>query len=798
MQRLTEDRMLLRTNRASSPRLRGVLQKSLLLLVSAAALMLSACGGNSSGGSQQNAQLSGNWQFTQPFDLQGGFLLQTNGSVTGQAVYSISNVQSGQTVVCNSGTATLIQGSITGQTVSLTFMAGSPTNNTTYALTGMLSTSPSGQTTITGDPNNSSSTVTTPSGSAPCGTAQANLSWSAASVPPLAGSITGSFHSGGLPAQNGGFGGEDFPVTGNFTQGPNIGAANATIAGILNFINPTSGLSDYPCVPSGTLFVNGQISGNTVILQLIGSDGSNAGQIGIPLALSGTSGSDGVASVVFDSTTNGYVLHTLPGPASNTFAYVVNTKACPGEGTVSTPGDIGYICLSLNSASACQEPITLSPGSLTFLPQLLGSAPTSQTITLTNNYGADLTGLSLGGFPQNLGTGGVGYSDFTGVPDFTEADTGTGDTCGVSIGQTFDLAKGASCTFTITFDPQESCPWLPTAFPPAKCPLPLPVALSVNNVPSVTHDPTFVVPITGLGQSLIQPSVPELDFGPWGVGEANPQSQMLTLTNTSPTSSVTILQSSSTPCKWSPGQTALPLPLTLSSYQSGVSGLQVVTNGVSYQANGSYNTIYYNCDADQLTNLPNFPIAGTTPNSCIGASGPVTLTPGASCGLQVTFEPQAVTYVNALDYFLELNTLQCSSPLFPGGATSDCELDAGRFPVEIKANPPSPLRMSPSAGLDFEAQPVGTLSNPLTMTLSNDATVANPQMVTFVGTIQASGKFSELDNCPATLAPGSSCTLTVTFKPSAVGFTSGVVTINYLLGGTIAVPQTVYLRGTGQ
>jgi hypothetical protein len=145
-----------------------------------------------------------------------------------------------------------------------------------------------------------------------------------------------------------------------------------------------------------------------------------------------------------------------------------------------------------------------------------------------------------------------------------------------------------------------------------------------------------------------------------------------------------------------------------------------------------------------------------------------------------------------LDFFLELNTVQCSNTV-----TSDCEIDSGRFPVELKANTPSSLRMSPGAGLDFGNQIVGKTSAPLTITLLNDPAVANPQTVTFVGKITAQGNYFETDDCPVTLALGSSCTLTVKFKPGVAAFLPGTLTINYT-PAPFGAPQFVYLRGTGQ
>src|SRR6185295_7671173 len=115
-----------------------------------------------------------------------------------------------------------------------------------------------------------------------------------------------------------GLGNQNFALTGFLTEGPNIGASNATLTGTLSFIDPVSLLSVYPCFDTAS--VNGQISGTTIILQIIGNDGLNIGQIG------GSVGS-GIGTVTFDSTTSGGVLHSIATPS-----YVVNTKSCSGVG----------------------------------------------------------------------------------------------------------------------------------------------------------------------------------------------------------------------------------------------------------------------------------------------------------------------------------------------------------------------------------------------------------------------------------------------------------------------------------
>lgn len=782
MQKLTrdpmnKDPMQCRTNPGSlAARLCGALERSLWLLSLACTIVLSACGGGTSSSMQPSATLSGNWQFSMTTTpdlvansgLQGGFVLQNNGSVSGAVVYS-NTVLSSLQGPCNSGSAPLT-GTISGQSgVTLTAIAGTQT----FVLTGTLSADGSMMT---------GTYILTPGTAAdgtPCGSGTAQtgaLPWSAKSVAPLTGSITGDFHSGS--GFSSGLSNQTFAVTGSLIQGQNIGASNATITGTLSFIDPTTLLSDYPCIPTGTVSVNGQISGNTVILQLIGDDGSSAGQIGT--AASQINNSNGAQPVTFDSTTNGYVLH------STGTGYVVNTKACPTNANVNAE-DGGYMCLALNSTTACQQPISLSPAFLTFSPQMLGSTtPTIQTITLTNTQpsgSAPLTGLMLSWVAASGSSSDTGQTDFTNLADFLEQDT-----CAVPAGSTFSLVPGQSCNITVSFAPQASCTWLPNqgGSPPAQCPLTLNASLTVSNVPSVDSDPSFTVPITGNGLSFLQPSVSELDFGAEALGEASlPQALYFTNYGATP---VQILPQATCANTIFGQSHPLPHPLVEGSH---VAGLQVVNN-LAQDTNNS--TIVYSCDFDTNTFLPNFQISADT---CTGTL----LQPQAACSLSIAFVPQSLaTYSSALDYFLELNTVQCTDPLnAPPSQTNPCELDGGRFPVELKANLTSPLRMSPSAGLDFGAVSVNTSSFAQTITLLNDPNLASPQTVTFVGKVVVSGSYSETDDCPFSLAPGTSCTLTLKFKPTAPGHAPGSLAINYTTNSNTSFQtQPVYLRGAGQ
>ncbi len=710
-------------------------------LLLAALAVLSACGGSSSPSQSAGpGSLAGNWQFAMasPSDdsfqggIQGGFLLQSTGNVTGAVTYSVSlpPQQGGTATLCSSGSGP-VSGTVSGQNVTLTVTAGIQT----FALSGTLSADGS---TIAG-------TYTSSDGKG-CGTAQTGLKWTATSVPPLTGTIQGNFHSALDPSLHN----QDFPVTGILTQGDNIGASNATVTGTLNF-------QSYPCL--STASVNGQISGNSVILQIIAANGLNVGQIGaVP-------GASNPSPVVFQTAAGG------GGPIlQGANGYGVTTKACPGG---ILDGDIGNVCIALGTSTSCTQPILLTPASLVFPLQQVGSAPTTQTITLTNTSGAALSGLTLSFNPQSGATSLFGLSDFDGLPNFSEQDN-----CANPPGSTFALTSQQSCIITISFSPQQSCPWLPSTAlggePPSLCPHAMVATLTVTSPTSTDSNTAFAVPISGLGFSAIVPSTPELDFGAEALTETSAL-QTLSFTNQG-TAPVQILPALSSPCV-NPavgGVLTLPRPITTGE----VAGLQVDTGNISNDGS----TINYNCDSDLTSKLPNFQI------SADGCSGTL-LAPLASCSLQIAFAPQASTALTpSLDYFLELNTLQCTST-----TTADCEIDSGRFPVELTANLPSSLRMTPGAGLDFGYQFKGLTSAPLTITLFNDPKDPKAATVNFTGNL-VKGDYAEADNCGSSLAPGASCTLSVTFHPTIVGFDPGTLTITYTVGQT----QTVHLRGTGQ
>jgi hypothetical protein len=90
--------------------------------------------------------------------------------------------------------------------------------------------------------------------------------------------------------------------------------------------------------------------------------------------------------------------------------------------------------------------------------------------------------------------------------------------------------------------------------------------------------------------------------------------------------------------------------------------------------------------------------------------------------------------------------------------------------------------------LTFSAQQTGTSSTAQSVTLTNSGNASLS-----ISNAQATGDYSQTNNCPSTLPAGSNCTFNITFTPTAAGTRNGSVTLSDNLSNS---PQTVALTGT--
>lgn len=157
-----------------------------------------------------------------------------------------------------------------------------------------------------------------------------------------------------------------------------------------------------------------------------------------------------------------------------------------------------------------------------------------------------------------------------------------------------------------------------------------------------------------------------------------------------------------------------------------------------------------------------------TDSSTCGAS----LSPNASCTLTVKFKPTTI------------GTLSGSISITDNAPGSPHKISLSGIGTYVQLAP---------AGMNFGNQQVGTSSLRKLITLTNKGSVAVNITGIVVTGVNATD-FVEVTNCGAIVAVGASCSIGVTFTPSATGSRSAAVSVSDNGGGS---PQTVNLAGTG-
>ena len=158
--------------------------------------------------------------------------------------------------------------------------------------------------------------------------------------------------------------------------------------------------------------------------------------------------------------------------------------------------------------------------------------------------------------------------------------------------------------------------------------------------------------------------------------------------------------------------------------------------------------------------------------SSAGCPNPGLIQPGATCQVNVDFDPTAPGARSA--------TLQISGNFTTSPQT--VSLSGTATAQQASLNPTS---------LTFAGTQVGTTSAPQTVTLTNTSTTQN---LTSIQVGAPSANFNLATNtCPAVLAPSGSCTFSVTFTPASAGNTGGSLQVT----DSDPAQQSVFLSGLG-
>jgi hypothetical protein len=405
--------------------------------------------------------------------------------------------------------------------------------------------------------------------------------------------------------------------------------------------------------------------------------------------------------------------------------------------------------------------ISLSPTSLSFGPQLLGSASAPQTITLTNPGSAALTITSIGA-----------------SGDFSQTNT-----CGASV------ASAGTCTISVTFTPTAA--GLRTG------------TISVNdNAPGSPH--TASLTGTGTTAPFVSLSPTSLGFGSQLLNTAS-AAQSVTLTNTG-SAALTITSIAATgdfsqtnTCGATvavSGTCSISVKFTPTATGSRTGSISVTDN-----ATGSPHTV-------SLTGTGTVPAVSLAPTSLsfgnqllysASAAQSVTLTNTGSAAL-------TITSIAASGDFSQTNTCGTSvavagtcaisvtfTPTAAGSRTGSVSItdNASGSPqtVSLTGTGTAPAVSFSPTSLSFGNQALNTASAAQSVTLTNTGSAALT-----ITTIAANGDFSQTNTCGASVAAAGTCAISVTFTPTVAGSRTGAVSVTDNASGS---PQTFSLTGTG-
>ncbi len=530
----------------------------------------------------------------------------------------------------------------------------------------------------------------------------------------------------------------------------NIFVAGQTFSPTFPVLSPVQSA----CAPSNCFF------GTGFITEL------NAAGSGVVFStyLGGSHGDD-IAGIALDPSANIQVT----GQAASTDFPMANAIQATFGGSF---GDAFVAKISLDPRAS------LSPTSLTFGSQSVGTISAAQTVTLSSNGTAPLhiTGISASG-------------------DFAETDN-----CGKGV------AAGSICTFNVTFTPAASGTRTGT--------------LTINdNAGGSPQTVSLSGTATSAGGPVVSLSTSSLSFGSQSLGATSaPQNFTLTNTGSSPLSITGIGTTGSNPGDFAQTNdcgtsVAAGASCTFTvTFTPTASGNRSATLNIFDNAGGSPQHV-------SLAGTGIGPMATLNPTNLSFGNQSVGTTSGAK-GTQLkntgnstlTISSIAISGTNAADF---AQTNNCPGSLAPG---AQCNISVNFSPTDFGTRTASltisddalnapqtvgltgsgtsasttKVTLSPNKIL-FGNQQIGSTSAAQTTTLQN--TGHSTLVITNVAIAGPNpGDFAQTNNCGVTVAAGASCAFAVTFTPTASGNRSATLNITDNAGGS---PQHVSLAGTG-
>jgi hypothetical protein len=182
------------------------------------------------------------------------------------------------------------------------------------------------------------------------------------------------------------------------------------------------------------------------------------------------------------------------------------------------------------------------------------------------------------------------------------------------------------------------------------------------------------------------------------------------------------------------------------------------------------------------------PVVGKATLECNAGPGPITVdlsSTNAAVAYPVAASIVVPQGLKSASFDVSTNPVQAKSYATIAG-TANGITKSKKLTVNVAA------AVSP-ASLKFGSVVLGTTSIPLNATLTNKGAMAfSVSSISLTGT--AASWFAQSNNCPASLAPGASCTISVAFTPLATASKSAKLSI---ATSATATPLNVSLSGTG-
>jgi len=419
--------------------------------------------------------------------------------------------------------------------------------------------------------------------------------------------------------------------------------------------------------------------------------------------------------------------------------------------------------LALNGTGTAPA-ATITPSTLSFSSQLLGTSSTARNITV-----------------KSTGTGPLQVTNVAVSGPFSQTNTCSGS-----------IAPAASCAIAVVFSPA--------------------VVGSASGVLTITDNAgTQTVSLTGSGSAPVTFSPTSLSFGTLAQGNT---SAAKTVTATNRLSTVLTLTSISVPA----GE---PFAITSNTCGASLAAGSSCAVGVTFTPTalgGATGTLSF---ADSAINSPqavSLTGTGITPVTLSATSLSFSTTAVGS-----TSSAKSVTLTNNLSGLLTFSSIAASGPFgiasntcgtsVAGGATCNVGVtftptatgaatgtltftdSAGNSPQTVNlsgtgSSPSSPVTLSASS-LNLGTVAVGSTSAAATVTLTN-----RQSTTLTISSVGISGPFAIASNkCGTSLAAGASCAVGVTFTPTATGAATG--TLNFTDTASNS-PQKVSLSGTGR